>query len=107
MPPGERLANPLTERLAAVVRSFGIEVHATTPSHKTFFSGLEIRHSAIPLDEACSRYAGGILHEAGHLAVAALAEQAASLHFYGMSCEPRMAAAKRVTPFPDMLRWLR
>jgi hypothetical protein len=35
MPPGERLANPLTERLVAVVRSIGIEVRATTLSHKT------------------------------------------------------------------------
>jgi hypothetical protein len=60
MPPGERLANPLTERLVAVVRSIGIEVRATTLSRKTFLSGLEIRHSAIPLDEARSRYAGGI-----------------------------------------------
>jgi hypothetical protein len=107
MPPGERLANPLTERLVAVVRSIGIEVRATTLSHKTFLSGLEIRHSAIPLDEARSRYAGGIVHEAGHLAVAAPAERDAPLRFYGMSCEPRMAASKRVTPFPDMLRWLR
>jgi hypothetical protein len=29
------------------------------------------------------------------------------LHFYGMTCEPRQAASRGVTPYPHMLRWLR
>ena len=29
------------------------------------------------------------------------------LQAYGMSCEPRQAAAKGVPPYPHMLRWLR
>jgi len=157
-------ADPFTERLAAFVRSIGIEVRAATLPEKTFLPGLHIRHGAVLADAARLTYPGDILHEAGHLAVTEPAERnapalspgdgdelttiawsyaalrhleldpaivfhvggykggAASiienfnagryfgvplLQLYGMSCEPRNAAAIGVEPYPHMLRWLR
>ncbi len=156
-------ADPLTERLAAFVRGIGIEVRAAALPDKTFLPGLQIRDGALFVDEARLSYSGDILHEAGHLAVAAPAERNAPtlspgdgdeltaiawsyaalrhleidpavvfhaafkgggasivenfnaghyfgvplLQLYGMSCEPRQAAATGVPPYPHMLRWLR
>ena len=62
-------ADPLTERLAAFVRSIGIDVRAATLPEKTVLPGLDIRHGAILVDEARMTHPGDILHEAGHLAV--------------------------------------
>jgi hypothetical protein len=70
-------ADPLTERLATFVRDIGIEVRAATLPADTFLPGLEIRDGAILVDEARLTYPGDILHEAGHLAVAAPAERCA------------------------------
>jgi hypothetical protein len=63
-------ADPLTERLAAFVRSVWIEVRAETLAEKTFLPGLDIRYGALLIDEERLRYPGDILHEAGHIAVA-------------------------------------
>jgi hypothetical protein len=62
-------ADPLTERLAAFVRSIGIDVRTGTLPEKTVLPGLDIRHGAILVDEARMTHPGDILHEAGHLAV--------------------------------------
>ncbi len=157
-------ADPLTERLAAFVRSIGIDVCAAPLPEKTFLPGLDIRHGDLLVDEEQLAYPGDILHEAGHIAVTDPAQRnaptlspddgdeltssawsyaalrhleldpavvfhaggykggAASiienftagryfgvplLKLYGMSCEPRHAAAKGVPPYPHMLRWVR
>jgi hypothetical protein len=68
-------ADPLTERLAAFVRSIGIAVRAATLSDATVLPGLDIRDGAILADESRLAYPGDLLHEAGHLAVAAPAER--------------------------------
>jgi hypothetical protein len=68
-------ADPLTERLAVLVRSIGIEVRAAALPEKTFLPGLDIRHGAILLDAERLTYPGDILHEAGHLAVTDPAER--------------------------------
>jgi hypothetical protein len=155
-------SNPLTEKLAAFVRSVGIEVRAAELGD-TFLPGLVIRDGALLVDETRLIYPGDILHEAGHIAVSDPAtrktvpvstdpgeEMAASawsyaaarelgidpaivfhdgfkgggantvknfnagryfgvpmLHWFGMSVEPRQAAAMGLEPYPQMLRWVR
>ena len=69
-------SNPLIERLADFVRGIGIDVRAGTLPDKTFLPGLDIRYGAIVVDEERLAYPGDILHEAGHIAVADLAERA-------------------------------
>ena len=68
-------ADPLTERLAAFVRSIGIAVRPATLPDKTFLPGLDIRHGTILIDEERLAHSGDILHEAGHIAVADPAER--------------------------------
>ena len=157
-------ANPLTERMAAFVRTIGIDVQAATLPADTFLPGLDIRHGAILVDEQRLAYPGDLLHEAGHIAVAPPEQRAAPalspdpgdematlawsyaalrhleldaevvfhphgykgggpwlaetfgagsyiglplLQCYGMTVEPKAAAARGVEPYPHMLRWLR
>ena len=156
-------ANPLTDTLAAFVRSVGIDVRAAQLAKPTFLPGLDIDGGVLLIDEERLTYPGDILHEAGHIAVADPAtratapvssdpgeEMAASawsyaaarrlgidpalvfhagfkggganmvenfdagryvgvpmLHFFGMSVEPRQAAAACLEPYPHMLRWVR
>jgi hypothetical protein len=68
-------ANPLTEKLAAFVRSIGIDVRAAALDGPTFFYGIDIQHGAILIDEERLRNPGDILHEAGHIAVTDPAER--------------------------------
>jgi hypothetical protein len=70
-------ANPLTERLAGFVREIGIDVRAAGLPEQTFLPGLDIRDGAILIDEQRLAYPGDLLHEAGHLAVAAPDERGA------------------------------
>jgi hypothetical protein len=69
-------ADALIERLAAFVRHVGIDVRAAELPEPTFLPGLDIRHGAILLDEERLTYPGDVLHEAGHIAVAAPDERA-------------------------------
>jgi hypothetical protein len=70
-------ANPLTERLAAFIRTIGIDVRSGTLPDKTFLPGLDIQYGAIVLDDRRLSNPGDILHEAGHIAVADAAERKA------------------------------
>jgi len=79
MPTAGVFRDPLTERLAAFVRGIGIEVRAATLPHETFLPGIEIDHGAILVDEERLSHPGDMLHEAGHLAVAAPAERNAPI----------------------------
>jgi hypothetical protein len=62
-------ADPLAERLAAFVRSVGIEVNAAVLDQPTLFPGLDIRYGAVLVDESRLVQPGDILHEAGHIPV--------------------------------------
>lgn len=62
-------SDPLTEKLAAFVRSVGIDVHAATLDRPTRFPGLDISQGAVLVDESRLIHPGNILHEAGHIAV--------------------------------------
>lgn len=64
-------ANPLTERMAAFVRGIGIDVRSGPLAEATLLPGLAIRHGAVVVDEEQLAYPGDLLHEAGHIAVAA------------------------------------
>ncbi len=69
-------ADPLIERLAGFVRAVGIDVRATELPEPTFLPGLDIRHGTILVDEPRLTWPGDLLHEAGHIAVAAPEERA-------------------------------
>ena len=62
-------SDPLVEKLAAFVRSIGIEGRAGPLDAPTFLPGIDIRGGAIVIDEPKLTYPGDILHEAGHIAV--------------------------------------
>jgi len=70
-------ADPLTERLAAFVREIDLPLRAAALPADTLLPGLDICDGAIVVDEARLAHPGDILHEAGHLAVAAPAERGA------------------------------
>ncbi len=157
-------ANPITERMAAFVRGIGIDVRAEALPDGTFLPGLDIRRSAIVVDEDKLAFPGDLLHEAGHVAVAPPEQRDAAsltpsdgdematlawsyaaachlglepavvfhpegykggsqslieaytggatpgaplLQWYGMTADPKNAAARGVQPYPHMLRWVR
>jgi hypothetical protein len=62
-------ADPLTEKLAAFLRSIGIEVQAAALPEPTFLPGIMIKNGMLLIDEERLTYPGDILHEAGHIAV--------------------------------------
>jgi hypothetical protein len=62
-------SDALVIKLAAFVRSIGIEVQACSLVGKTRFPGLDIRAGAVLVDESLLIHPGNILHEAGHIAV--------------------------------------
>lgn len=68
-------ANPLTEQLAAFLRSIGLEIEQRTLPDDCFLPGLALENGRIIVDEAKMLYPGDILHEAGHLAVTPAAER--------------------------------
>ena len=68
---------PLRRRLIRFIRGIGIEVHDAPVGASCFLPGLDIRSGAIIVDEPRWLHPGDILHEAGHLAVAAPEERSA------------------------------
>jgi hypothetical protein len=64
-------SDPLTQQLATFVRGIGIDVKAAVLQEPTFVPGLDIQYGAILVDQPRLTYPGDILHEAGHIAVAA------------------------------------
>jgi hypothetical protein len=70
-------AAALTERIAAFLRGIGIEVRGSELAAGTFLPGIAIAHGAILIDEARLEHPGDLLHEAGHIAVAGVAERVA------------------------------
>jgi hypothetical protein len=69
------LSNPIAEKLAAFVRSIGIDVRAASLPEPTFLPGIDIRGGTVLVDESRLLHPGDILHEAGHIAVTDPAER--------------------------------
>jgi len=62
-------SDSLVIKLAAFVRSIGMEVQPCAIDWKTQFPGLDIRAGNVLVDESQLLHPGNILHEAGHIAV--------------------------------------
>jgi len=69
--------DPLRDRLIGFIREIGIAVHDAAPDESGFLPGLDIRRGAIVINHPRWLHPGDILHEAGHLAVAAPAARSA------------------------------
>ena len=61
-------SDPLVAKLAAFVRSVGIDVIPASSLLPANFPGLDIQNGAVLIDESRVVYPGDILHEAGHIA---------------------------------------
>lgn len=59
----------LTKKLAAFIRSTGIEVRATPLGEDTFIPGIYLSKGNMLVDEEKLLYPGDLLHEAGHIAL--------------------------------------
>jgi hypothetical protein len=59
-----------TNRIAAFLRSIGIEVLRARCDELTFLPGIKVEDGGLLVDEAKLQFPGDLLHEAGHLAVA-------------------------------------
>ena len=59
-----------TSTILDFLAEIGIEVREGPVSHASFLPGIEIENGALVIDRSRLRYAGDLLHEAGHLAVA-------------------------------------
>lgn len=65
------LTNPNTAAIVDFLRTIGIDVRVAALPETTFLPGIWIERGALVVDETRLRYPGDLLHEAGHLAVAA------------------------------------
>ncbi|HEY0734390.1 MAG TPA: hypothetical protein VGD69_05750 [Herpetosiphonaceae bacterium] len=63
--------NPNTAAIVDFLRTIGLDVRVEPLPETTFLPGIWIERGALVVDEARLRYPGDLLHEAGHLAVAA------------------------------------
>ena len=63
--------NPVVRQIADFLLGIGLPIRAAPLSVSTFLPGILIDHGTLVVDEAQLQYPGDLLHEAGHLAVAA------------------------------------
>ncbi len=70
-------ADPLLMRMAAFLRGIGLKVRAGEVRTATLLPGILVAHGGLVVDAARLRFPGDLLHEAGHLAVAAPARRLA------------------------------
>ena len=63
--------NPIVRQIADFLFSIGLPIRAAALTLPTFLPGILIDHGTLVVDEAQLHYPGDLLHEAGHLAVAA------------------------------------
>jgi hypothetical protein len=63
--------NPITAQIASFLNSIGIPMQAGVVPPGAFLPGIAITAQGLQVDEAALLYPGDLLHEAGHLAVAA------------------------------------
>lgn len=64
-------SDPLTRRIATFIAEIGLEILSVRLSCKTFLPGILVENGKILADESKLTYPGDLLHEAGHLALAA------------------------------------
>jgi hypothetical protein len=65
-------ASATTQQMIDFVRAIGIDINlGDVPAEKEFVPGICIQHGGLLIDMERLKYPGDILHEAGHLAVAA------------------------------------
>jgi hypothetical protein len=69
--PDQSFTNPVTATIVAFLREIGLQVRSTPLAEPTFLPGISIQHGTLIVDETLLRFPGDLLHEAGHLAVAA------------------------------------
>lgn len=69
--PSEEFTDPTTATIVAFLRRIGIEVRAGELAEATFLPGILIDRGGLVVDERRLSFPGDLLHEAGHLAVAA------------------------------------
>ncbi|HYU14041.1 MAG TPA: hypothetical protein VEK82_15795, partial [Stellaceae bacterium] len=70
--------DPLRDRLIRFIQSIGVEVRDAVQDESCLLPGLDIRGGAIIVDQTRWLHPGDILHEAGHLAVAAPEQRSAA-----------------------------
>jgi hypothetical protein len=63
--------NPITAQIATFLNSIGIPMQAGAVPPDAFLPGIAVTPQGLQVDEAALLYPGDLLHEAGHLAVAA------------------------------------
>ncbi len=69
--PDQPFANPVTATIVTFLRAIGLDVRHSPLTEPTFLPGIWIDHGALVVDETLLCFPGDLLHEAGHLAVAA------------------------------------
>jgi hypothetical protein len=67
--------NPITAQIARFLNETGIPVKAGVVAADAFLPGIAISPDGLVVDESSLLYPGDLLHEAGHLAVAAPADR--------------------------------
>jgi hypothetical protein len=70
-------ADPLTSRIAGFLREIGVEVRACELPEDSFLPGVRIERGSVLVDEARLLSPGGLLHEAGHVAMMTAEDRAA------------------------------
>jgi hypothetical protein len=63
--------NPITAQIAGFLNSIGIPMQAGAVPPDAFLPGIAVTPQGLLVDETALLYPGDLLHEAGHLAVAA------------------------------------
>jgi len=62
--------DPVTQKIADFIVDIGLELVREPIDEETFLPGILVRNGAVVVDEERLNYAGDLLHEAGHLALA-------------------------------------
>jgi hypothetical protein len=69
--PDNPFTDPITTTIVAFLQSIGLTVRAAILTEGTFLPGIRLDAGTLLVDPARLRFPGDLLHEAGHLAVAA------------------------------------
>lgn len=64
-------STPLTNTIVAFLREIGLVARLGVVPDQTFVPGIWVDHGVLVVDEARLEFPGDLLHEAGHIAVAA------------------------------------
>lgn len=86
----------VTRKITDFLKEIGLEVESTLLDDKTFLPGVLVDNGRIMIDESKLKYPGDLLHEAGHLALAApelRSTLSGEVRFPGVVMEPVEAQA--------------